>query len=72
MAWHRYEKIIASPSLMVGLNLPLTFVEKTLKRSKRISRFPLSHLSGRNKYLISHLVTTQHHTTQHNAFSTSF
>ena len=43
MAWHRYEIVIASPSLTVGLNLPLTFVEKTFKRSKRLSRFPLSH-----------------------------
>ena len=43
MAWHRYGKVIASPSLTVGLNLPLTFVEKTFERSKRLSRFPLSH-----------------------------
>ena len=50
MAWHRYEKVIASPSLTVGLNLPLTFER--------------SHLSGRNEYLVSHLVTTQHLTTQ--------
>ena len=58
MTWHRYGKVIASPSLTVGLNLPLTFVGKTLKRSKRISHFPLSHN------------TTPHSTTQ--CISTSF